>query len=95
MELQDFVSVEDFQRLHIMLGWKILDSNMVEKSLKNSMFVVSATENGKVIGMARIVGDGYTHGLLCDVMVLPLYQGQGIGKAMVLQLLGRLQRLCQ
>lgn len=91
MELQDFVSVEDFQRLHIMLGWKILDSNMVEKSLKNSMFVVSAIENGKVIGMARIVGDEYTHGLLCDVMVLPLYQGQGIGKAMVLQLLGRLQ----
>lgn len=91
MKLKNCVSVEDFQRLHITLGWKILDNKMIEKSLKNSMFVVSATENGKVIGMARIVGDGYTHGLLCDVMVLPLYQGQGIGKAMVLQLLGRLQ----
>ena len=91
MKLQNFISVEDFQRLHIALGWKVLDNSAVKKALKNSMFVVSAVEDDKTIGMARIIGDGYTHGFLCDVMVLPSFQGRGVGKLLVQNLMERLQ----
>ncbi len=35
------------------------------------------------IGYARVVTDYATSALLCDVFVLPEYQGQGVGKALV------------
>ncbi len=91
MEFIDSISVDDFQNLHITLGWKFLDNKLVKKSIKNSMIKVSCVENGKTIGIARVVGDGFTHGFLTDVIVLPDYQGKGVGKAMISYLLSRLQ----
>lgn len=83
MEIKETLGVEDFQRLHREVGWKILDEKAVKKALKNSMFNICAVEDGQTIGMARVVGDGVTHGLLCDVIVTPKYQGKGVGKALV------------
>lgn len=93
MILKDNISVKDFQRLHFAMGWKYLDSRAVKKALKNSMFVIGAVENNEVIGMARLVGDFATHGLIADVIVLPEYQKRGIGKAMVLRLIEKSQEL--
>ena len=75
-----------------MLGWKFLDNKKVEKSIKNSMLKVSCIEDGKTVGIARVVGDGFTHGFLTGVIVDPNYQGKGIGKAMITHLLARLQQ---
>lgn len=93
MEFKDKISVEDFQKLHKAVGWKILDDKEIKLSLKNSTFVVAAIENGETIGMARVVGDGATHGLLCDVIVTPEHQGKGIGKAIVKQIMKIAQQL--
>lgn len=92
MDIINSISVKDFQRLHIMLGWKFLDNKKVEKSIKNSMLKVSCIEDGKTVGIARVVGDGFTHGFLTGVIVDPNYQGKGIGKAMITHLLARLQQ---
>lgn len=91
MELLETISVEDYQRLHLEVGWKYLDNKVIEKSLNNSTFIVSAKQNDEIIGMARIVGDGISHGLLTDVIVSPKWQHKGIGKAMVENLKSRLQ----
>lgn len=91
MEILDNISLKDFQDLHILLGWKYLDNNVVQKSLDNSMFKVSVKEDNKTIGIARIIGDWATHGLLCDVMVLPEYQGKGIGTKMITYLNNKVQ----
>lgn len=86
------ISVSDFQALHIAEGWKYLDNALVKKSLDNSMFKITAIEDGKAVGIARIIGDYATHGLLSDVIVHPDYQGKGIGKAMITTLLDSLQQ---
>lgn len=91
MELIDSISVNDFQKLHILLGWKFLDNKAIKKSIKNSMLKVSCVENGNTIGIARLVGDGFSHGFLTDVIVHPDYQGKGVGKTMVKYLLTKLQ----
>lgn len=93
MILKDKLSVQDFQKLHLAVGWKILDDKEIKTALKNSTFVVSAVVDNKTVGMARIVSDGVTHGLLMDVIVLPEYQKQGIGKAMVKHLMERCQQI--
>ena len=77
------LSSEDFQKLQISVGWKILKDKEVECSLKHSMFVSCAVIDGEIVGMARVVGDFATHGLLCDVIVKPEYQKQGIGKQII------------
>ena len=91
MEFKDYISVEDFQRLHKAVGWKIIDDEVVRKSLEGSDFVVSAVKDGRVVGMGRLVGDGVLHGLICDVIVEPEEQHNGIGKAIVRRLVEKVQ----
>ena len=91
MDFFDDISVKDFQDLHIELGWKYLSDELVQKSLDNSMFKVSVKINGQIVGIARIIGDWATHGLLSDVIVKPSFQGQGIGKAMIKYLMDKVQ----
>ena len=47
------------------------------------MFKFKAVVDGKTVGMARLVGDFGCHGMLTDVIVHPDYQGKGIGKRLV------------
>lgn len=56
MELRDKLSVEDYQKINLAVGWKLLRDEDVATAIKNSMFVVSAVENGRVVGMARMGG---------------------------------------
>ena len=50
------------------------------------MCVVVARDKNKIIGMARLIGDYGTHGLIVDVVVLPNYQNKGIGSKLVLKI---------
>ena len=59
----------------------------VEKALKNGLFNVSAICDGQVVGMGRLVGDGAMYWYLQEIVVLPEYQGKGIGKSIVNRLL--------
>ena len=58
-----------------------------QKALANGLFSVVAQCNGKNAGMGRLVGDGIMYWYIQDVAVLPEYQGQGIGKAIVKRLM--------
>ena len=59
----------------------------MEKALKNGLFNVSAVCDGKVVGMGRLVGDGAMYWYLQEIIVLPEYQGKGIGKSIVNRLI--------
>ena len=91
MQIIDKLSVKDFQMLRDSVGWKHLNERDVKVSIKKSMFVASAIDGGKTVGMGRIIGDGGTHGTLVNVIVLPEYQGKGVGKKIVHRLMERCQ----
>ena len=87
-ELVDNVlSAEDFVRLKVATGFIDRPLQQVEKALKNGLFNVSAVCDGKVIGMGRLVGDGAMYWYLQEIIVLPEYQGKGIGKSIVNRLI--------
>lgn len=46
-----------------------------------------ALVNDEVVGMGRLVGDGVMYWYLQEIVVLPEYQGNGIGTAIVNKLL--------
>ena len=91
-ELVDNVlSAEDFIRLKVETGFIDRPLEQVEKALANGLFKVSVICDGKVVGMGRLVGDGAMYWYLQEIIVLPEYQGMGIGKAIVNRLLDYIQ----
>ncbi len=57
-----------------------------EKAFTNSRYVVSAFDGDRPVGVARAVSDGKAYATILNVAVLPEYQGQSVGKNLVLRL---------
>ena len=86
------LSVEDYNMLREAVGWQANNPIRVKTALDRSDFIVSAKENGKSIGMARVIQDGL-QSLVMDVVVSPEYQGRGVGKAMMQQVMEYLREV--
>jgi len=87
-ELVDNVlTAEDFVRLKVATGFWDRPLEQAQKAIDNGLFNVVAIHNGQVIGMGRLVGDGAIYWYLQEIIVLPEFQGKGIGKAIVNRLL--------
>ena len=85
--LDNVLTAEDFIRLKVATGFMNRPLDQVAKALENGLFNVSAVHNGEVIGMGRLVGDGAMYWYLQEIIVLPEYQGKGIGKSIVNRLI--------
>lgn len=83
IEYGNTLEVSDYKKILSSAGWKILNDSQLKRALDNTMILNVAMNDGEAIGMARLVGDNATHGLLCDVVVMPEYQKKGIGKELV------------
>ena len=54
------------------------------RGLPGSLWAITVRDHdGRLIGMARVVGDGGCSYLVVDVIVHPEFQGQGIGSEMM------------
>ncbi|HEV8192321.1 MAG TPA: GNAT family N-acetyltransferase [Ktedonobacterales bacterium] len=73
-------TLEEYLALRVAVGWGDLDRAMAECGLRNSLYGVCLVEDEKVIGCARVIGDGALYYYVQDVMVLPPYQGRGLGR---------------
>jgi len=76
-------SVEEYIHLRKSVDWPCPNKASIDKSLNNSNYCICAVENDRVIGMSRIVGDDSFIFFIADVIVLPEYQKQGIGTALM------------
>jgi len=59
----------------------------VELAMNNTLFRVSIYDKDKLIAMARVIGDKGLSYYIKDVVVLPEYQGKGIGRILINELL--------
>ena len=77
------ITPDEFNILHEAVGWGVVSNQeRIQKALNCSNFLIAARINEKIIGMARVIDDGL-QALLLDVIVLPEYQRQGIGKTLM------------
>ena len=58
----------------------------LQKSFSNSMFKCFVYEAGKLVAAGRALADGVDCSYICDVAVHPEYQGQGLGRQVVMKL---------
>ncbi|MBN9673054.1 GNAT family N-acetyltransferase [Roseibium aggregatum] len=71
---------DTYLHLRVASGLSGYEREAAEIGLKNSLYSVLLTDNGSVIGMGRLIGDGGLFVQVTDIAVLPDYQGQGLGK---------------
>ena len=81
------ISVKDYCMLRASIGALPIIPEQAEAGLRGSAFIVTALDGEKVIGTARLIWDGGYCAFIKNVMVLPEYQGKGIGTELMLQII--------
>ena len=86
---QEIVKLEDVLHLYQAVGWTNYthQPQMLEQALSHSLAIYVALDGDAVVGLIRLVGDGFSSVLVQDLIVLPIYQRQGIGSALMKQAL--------
>ncbi|HRX85594.1 MAG TPA: GNAT family N-acetyltransferase [Phycisphaerae bacterium] len=74
------LAVEEYLELRRAVGWWEVEPEAVRAGLPNDQYTIVAESGGQTIGCGRIIGDGGIYFYIQDVIVLPAYQGQGVGR---------------
>lgn len=79
------------------VSWSAYTSNplQLENALNNSLKVWTAWEDDLLVGLARVVGDGYTIIYIQDILVLEAYQGRGLGSQLLTMILEKYHEVRQ
>ena len=81
-----------FASLFETTGWNReygLSADQLHGALSASWYMIAAYHEDRLIGFGRVISDGLLHAFIVDLIVLPEYQGQGIGGHILSQLTRR------
>ncbi len=75
--------------LYDSVGWTNYTSNpsILTNAYKHSLKILGAYDGDRLVGIIRVVGDGYSMVYIQDIIVLPEYQRKGIGTLLLEQIL--------
>ena len=82
---QEIVKLEDVLHLYQAVGWTNYTNQpqMLEQALFHSLVIYLALDGDAVVGLIRLVGDGFSSVFVQDLIVLPSYQRQEIGRSLM------------
>ncbi|HLC31667.1 MAG TPA: GNAT family N-acetyltransferase [Candidatus Nanoarchaeia archaeon] len=84
-------SLEEYKQLRDAADWNLasrgISDERAQESLSAAPYCVCAYDNGKIVGMVRMSGDRGMYGYIQDTIVVPEYQGKGVGSAMMQRIL--------
>lgn len=78
-------------------NWTAYTKNpeQLEAAIQNSLYVLTARADNKLVGLIRVVGDGFTISYIQDILVLRAYQRQKIGTTLMERVLAQFQHIRQ
>jgi len=87
----------DILSLYDSVGWSEYTKNIEKllKALNNSLYILTAWDKNKLVGLIRVVGDGETIIYIQDILVLREYQRQGIGSKLLKSVLDKYNKIRQ
>lgn len=88
---------EEILNLYRSVGWMnyVNYPEMLKNAYANSLNIFGAYENEKLLGIIRVVGDGYSIVFIQDIIVLPEYQRHGIGTSLLKRVLDTYEHVYQ
>ncbi|MBZ6008232.1 GNAT family N-acetyltransferase [Leuconostoc gelidum subsp. aenigmaticum] len=91
------LSNNDLKKLYLSVQWFAYTDDMstLKQAISNSLAVVSAWDNDKLVGLTQVVGDGSTIIYVQDLLVHPEYQNKRIGTIMLSMILDKYKQVRQ
>ena len=82
---KEIVKLEAVLHLYQAVGWTNYTNQpqILEQALSHSLVIYLAFDGDAVVGLIRLVGDGFSSVFVQDLIVLPSYQRQGIGSSLM------------
>ena len=95
-EYTDF-DLEEITGLYRAVGWTnyTARAGMLREAYAHSLCVLGAYLGDRLIGLLRAVGDGVSVVLIQDLLVLPEFQRQGVGKKLLRTVMDRYKTVYQ
>ena len=76
-------TLDEYKEMRRAVNFMALSDRIASNALNNAFHITTARDNGRAIGMIRVLSDGSYANFITDVMVIPEYQHRGIGKEMM------------
>ena len=89
--LNHSITIDEYNDLRASVDFITIRENRARIALDHSLYTLIARENGRPVGMARVVGDGGYVYFICDVIVRPSHQSQGLGRYIIEHVLSWLE----
>ena len=83
IQLTHSISIDDYNDLRASVDFITIHPKRARIALDHSLYTLIAMDNDIPVGMARVVGDGGYVFFICDVIVRPTYQSQGLGRTII------------
>lgn len=89
--------LNDLIALYNDIGWSNYTNNtdMLQKAYDNSLLVITAWHEDKLLGVIRIIGDGYSIIYIQDIAVFKDYQHMGIGSRLITEVMNKYKDVYQ
>lgn len=93
MEIREYKEYQEDEilQLYTSVGWTAYTENTMalRQGYEHSLLILAAYENEELLGIIRVVGDGFTIVFVQDILVYPEKQRQGVGSALLQAVLDR------
>lgn len=85
------ISIDNYNSLRASVDFITITPKRAKIALANSLYILVAMYGDTPVGMARVVGDGGYVYFICDVIVRPSYQSNGLGRKIIENVLSWLE----
>lgn len=83
IKLRHDITVPEYNGLRQSVEFVTIRDHRATTALENALYKVIAYDGNTPVGMTRVVGDGGYVYFICDVIVRPEYQSQGLGRKLI------------
>jgi len=72
-------SAAEYRELRSGAGWGDIDESVARQTVGAACYTITLRRQGKLIGLARVMGDGALYFFLADLIVDSSFRGEGLG----------------
>ena len=91
------IDIKQLENLYNDVGWFAYtqDLKVLKQAVLQSLDVIAAWDNDKLVGLIRVVGDGLTIMYIQDILILNAYQNKGIASELLQRILNKYKNVRQ